>query len=78
MAATLFEHTSWEKVMFEVTGLFGLIVLALDIWALINVVQSGASTGTKVVWALVIIILPILGFVAWLLFGPRSGRSVRA
>lgn len=63
--------------MFEVTGLFGLIILALDIWALINVVQSGATTGTKVVWAVVIIVLPILGFVGWLLFGPRSGRSIR-
>jgi hypothetical protein len=56
-------------------GLFGLIVLGLDIWALINVVGSTASTGAKVVWALVIIILPIVGFIAWLLFGPRSARS---
>jgi hypothetical protein len=55
----------------EVGGFFGLILLALNIWALIKIVQSGASTGTKVIWVLVVLILPLLGFLAWLIFGPR-------
>jgi len=54
------------------TGIFGFIILALDIWAIISVIGSGASTGKKVIWVLAILILPILGFLAWLLFGPRS------
>ncbi|EYD74850.1 hypothetical protein Rumeso_03580 [Rubellimicrobium mesophilum DSM 19309] len=54
------------------TGIFGLIVLALDIWAIVSVVNSTAATGTKVIWVLVILILPVLGFLAWLLFGPRA------
>ena len=54
------------------TGLFGLIVLALDLWAIVSVVGSKASTGAKVVWVLAILLLPILGFLAWLLFGPRA------
>lgn len=54
------------------TGIFGLIVLALDIWAIVSVVNSGAGTGSKVIWVLAILILPILGFLAWLLFGPRA------
>lgn len=56
----------------EVGGLFGLIVLVLNIWALLNVVQSGASTGSKVLWIVVILILPLLGFLGWLIFGPRK------
>jgi hypothetical protein len=52
--------------------IFGLIVLALDIWALINVVGSSASTGAKVLWALLILILPIVGFIIWFFAGPRS------
>ncbi len=56
-------------------GIIGLIVLAADIWAIINILQSGASTGKKVIWALVIIILPVLGFILWLIFGPRGGRT---
>jgi hypothetical protein len=50
----------------------GLIVLALDIWALVNIVGSPASTGAKVIWALLIIILPIVGFIIWFFAGPRS------
>ena len=37
-------------------GLIGLIILALDIWAIINVFKSGASTGAKVLWILLILI----------------------
>lgn len=58
----------------EVTGIGGLIVLVLDLWAIISVVGSGASTGRKVIWVLVILFLPIIGFIAWLFFGPRSPR----
>lgn len=61
-----------ELNMFELSGFGGLIVLALDIWALVSVFGSSASTGRKVIWALVIVVLPILGFLAWLLFGPRA------
>jgi len=55
----------------EVTGIFGLILLALNIWAIVKTVQSGASTGTKVLWILVVLIFPLIGFLAWLLFGPK-------
>lgn len=56
----------------EMGGIIGLIVLILDIWALISIVQSGASTGKKVIWAVVVILLPVLGFIAWLIFGPKG------
>lgn len=58
--------------MLEITGLGGLIVLVLDIWAIVSVVGSPASTGKKVLWVLLILLLPILGFIIWLLAGPRS------
>lgn len=56
----------------EVGGLFGLIVLAAMIWALINVFQSSASTGAKVIWTLLIVVLPMIGFLLWLIAGPRK------
>lgn len=63
--------------MLEVSGLFGLILLGLNIWAIVSILQSNADTGPKVVWVLLIIVLPLLGFLIWLFFGPRSaGRSV--
>ena len=58
-------------------GLFGLVVLVLDIWAIISVAGSNASTGSKVIWVLVILFLPVLGFIAWWLFGPKSGDARR-
>jgi hypothetical protein len=66
-----------EKKMVEITGVGGLIVLVLDIWAIISIVGSGASTGKKVLWTLLVLILPILGFIIWLFAGPRSapGRA---
>ena len=64
-----------ETNMFELTGLGGLLLLALDIWALVSIFSSGASTGAKVLWALVVIVLPLLGFILWLILGPRADRG---
>jgi hypothetical protein len=59
----------------NVTGIGGFFLLVLDLWAIISVIGSRASTGGKVLWVLVILFLPLLGFLAWLILGPRSGRS---
>ncbi|MGH8290840.1 MAG: PLD nuclease N-terminal domain-containing protein [Steroidobacteraceae bacterium] len=56
-------------------GLWGLLILIADVWAIISIVQSGAGTGKKVLWTVLVIVLPVLGFILWLLLGPRSGRS---
>lgn len=58
--------------MLETGGIGGLIVLVLDIWAIVSVVGSRAGTGSKVLWCLLIILLPILGFLIWLIAGPRA------
>jgi hypothetical protein len=58
--------------MLEIGGIGGLIVLVLDIWALVNIIGSAASTGAKVLWSLLVILLPIIGFIIWLIAGPRS------
>ncbi len=56
----------------EVGGLFGLIVLILDVFAIVKVMNSGATTGTKVIWTVIILILPIVGLIAWFLAGPKG------
>jgi hypothetical protein len=57
-------------------GLFGLVILALDIWGIINVARSGATTGIKLLWILLIVILPVIGLIAWFLAGPRGTRAL--
>ncbi len=52
-------------------GLLGLLVLALDIWAIVKVLGSAAPTGQKVLWVLLILLLPVVGLVLWALLGPN-------
>lgn len=59
----------------EVTGIGGFILLVLALWAIVSTVGSRAGTGRKVLWVLVILFLPLLGFILWLFFGPRAGRA---
>jgi hypothetical protein len=56
-------------------GLWGLLVLIADVWAIVNIVQSSAETGTKVLWVVLVVVLPVLGFVLWWFLGPRTGRA---
>jgi hypothetical protein len=56
-------------------GLWGLLLLAGDIWAIINVLQSTADTTKKVLWTILVLIFPVLGFLIWLFLGPRTGKS---
>jgi hypothetical protein len=56
-------------------GLWGLLVLIADVWAIVNIVQSGADTGKKVLWVVLVIVLPVLGFLLWLFLGPRTGKA---
>ncbi|UKV14882.1 PLD nuclease N-terminal domain-containing protein [Thalassospiraceae bacterium SW-3-3] len=58
----------------EYGGILGLIILIADIWAIINVMGSGASTGSKIIWTILILVLPVLGLIIWFFAGPRSGR----
>ena len=53
-------------------GFWGLVILALDIWAIVSVINSSSSTGSKVIWVLLILLLPVIGFLIWLLAGPRA------
>ena len=53
----------------------GVIVLLLDVYALWNVLTSSASTLAKVLWTLLILILPVLGFFIWLIAGPKGNRA---
>ncbi|MFD1695877.1 PLD nuclease N-terminal domain-containing protein [Roseibium aestuarii] len=53
-------------------GLIGLLVLIADIYAIIKILGSSASTGAKLLWILGILIFPVVGFIVWLLAGPKG------
>jgi Phospholipase_D-nuclease N-terminal len=55
-------------------SLWGILVLIADVWAIVNIFQSAADTTRKVVWTVIVILLPVLGFILWFFLGPRTGR----
>jgi succinate dehydrogenase/fumarate reductase cytochrome b subunit len=55
-------------------GLVGLLILAGDIWAIINILQSSASNEKKILWVVVVALLPLIGLILWYFMGPRTGK----
>ena len=56
-------------------NLWGLLILAGDIWAIINIFQSSVSNERKLLWTLVVVLLPLLGLVLWFFLGPRERKT---
>lgn len=52
-------------------GLLGLLQLALIIWAVLKIMGSTATTGAKFLWILLVIVLPLIGFIIWFFAGPK-------
>ncbi|MES2675498.1 MAG: PLDc N-terminal domain-containing protein [Pseudomonadota bacterium] len=55
----------------EVGGILGFILLICVVYAIVKITQSAATTGNKVIWIVVLLMLPFLGFVLWYFFGPK-------
>ena len=60
--------------MIEYLGLWALIALAVNMWALISVLGAPVTWTTRAIWA-VILLVPVVGFVAWYILGPRGRRA---
>lgn len=58
--------------MMEVSSLFGVLILIAGIWAILNIIQSDATTGSKVLWIALVVVLPLLGLIIWFFAGPRE------
>jgi succinate dehydrogenase/fumarate reductase cytochrome b subunit len=60
---------------FGYNGLWGLLILIGDVWAIINIFQSSASNEKKLLWTIVVLLLPLLGLILWYFLGPRGGKT---
>ena len=52
--------------------LVSVLLLAGDVWAILNIFQSGADNTKKVLWTVLVIVFPILGLIIWFFVGPRE------
>ncbi|MCG8429963.1 MAG: PLDc N-terminal domain-containing protein [Candidatus Omnitrophica bacterium] len=53
-------------------GLFGIIVLVLDIVAIVDCVRSSMESGKKALWIILILLLPLIGMVLYFLLGKKK------
>lgn len=61
--------------MIEYLGLWVLLALTLNMWALLTVLGSSTTILTKATWTVLLLGLPGLAFLAWFLVGPRRARA---
>ena len=64
--------------MFHYFGhpLVWLVVTVLDIIAIVSILKSSADSGTKLLWCVLVILLPVLGMVLYFLMGPGRRAAV--
>ncbi|WP_372801726.1 PLD nuclease N-terminal domain-containing protein [Paracoccus seriniphilus] len=55
--------------------IFGIIIFVLDVWAIATVINTNETTGTKLLWIVLIAVLPVLGLLIWYFAGPRGNRA---
>jgi hypothetical protein len=60
---------------FGYSGILGLLILVGDIWAIMNIFQSSASNEKKLLWILLVVLLPLLGLILWFFLGPRDRKA---
>ena len=60
---------------FGIHSIWGVLVLAADVWAVLNIAQSPASNEKKVLWIVLVVLLPLLGVILWYFLGPRSNKA---
>ena len=54
----------------EMFKLLGIVVFVLDIIAIVSILKSSAETGTKILWLILVILLPFVGMILYFLMGP--------
>lgn len=53
-------------------GLIGLVILVLDIIAIVDCLKSSLEQGKKILWIVLIIILPLIGMILYFLVGKKK------
>jgi Phospholipase_D-nuclease N-terminal len=55
-------------------GLIGLLILVLDIYVIMRIVSGGGDPGMKLLWIILVLLLPLIGPILYFLFGSGGAR----
>ena len=54
------------------TGCFGVLIFLLDLYIIFLIITGRASILSKLIWIVLVLLLPVIGAVAYLLVGRGS------
>ncbi|WP_312912227.1 PLDc N-terminal domain-containing protein [Stutzerimonas nitrititolerans] len=60
--------------MDDLNGVLAVLILLLDVLAIVQVWRTRIETGRKIIWSLVIALLPVVGLVMWFVAMSRIGK----
>lgn len=69
---------SWLLDLGIVAVIIGLLLLAIWIWAIVDILKRPMSGLLKVVWIALVIFLPFIGVVLYLIFGRSMGTGTHS
>jgi succinate dehydrogenase/fumarate reductase cytochrome b subunit len=69
------ETPKGEMMSLGYNSILGVLVLVADIWAIMNIFQSSVSNERKLIWIVVVVVLPVLGLILWFFLGPRDRKT---
>ena len=52
-------------------SLLSVIILVLDIIAIVDVLKSSMASGKKILWIVLIVLLPVIGLILYYLLGRK-------
>jgi hypothetical protein len=55
--------------------LISIVILIANIYAILKIVETSVNTLEKVVWIVLILVLPVIGFIVWFFFGPGKKNA---
>ena len=56
-------------------GFWPLVHLILLIYAAVQILNSSAATSTKIIWIVIVALLPLLGLIVWFFIGPGTPKK---
>ncbi|HCL77126.1 PLDc N-terminal domain-containing protein [Stutzerimonas nitrititolerans] len=60
--------------MDDLNGILAVLILLLNVLAIVQVWRTRIETGRKIIWSLVIALLPVVGLVMWFVAMSRIGK----
>lgn len=55
-------------------GVCGILHLVAVVWAFVQIANSSADQGSKVLWGLAVFFFPVIGLLAWYVAGPKGSK----